>query len=578
MAKETSDSAPISDDSIGYLEEVKKGKSRKFAMICKGTSVISLVVYKKGNVEKHKKEAKQTGKGQFYFGIVDGKGQDIRFVLARADGFESPPVKSTSLKGFLEESTELKWKPYFEVVDAAPLSLDEDDPLVARFLSMRDAALRACDAFPDRAKEINSLCLQIGNELDREQVETATSKMVELESLLRGLSGAPPAAPPSASSATPPVAPPAPPTSNDAEQESRLVEALKLLKPRIEQALTQHPNSKAELVASITKVRDEIKNKRFSQAQTDIVALGELLKSLMAASSTASPTSTSTAPGQDQVAAAALKWKESVAAWTPTIKTAIAAKGPNAAELLRLLSQASALSKPGGDLTQALAKLTECYQLANPGTLPNENPVETEAPEDLQTRWTEALSAIEPQYLQGLKNRPDDATKLRAVMNFAHSKAEKSDYKAAIDALKKLNEVLTKRSPSTGGTASQPTEGQPADGQVAPPQQTTAQPIQQAFLAAMTEYQNTRQQAIDRLREIAAEIAAEQHPDSDKGQIEVRAVMAQLTQEPASEQQVVNLQRYLLQDDVVFDVCELSYDFRTPLLQTLNALKAVLPT
>ena len=71
MAKD--EVASVSNDSKAYLEEVKKGKSRKFAMICKGTEVISLVVYKKGGVEKRKKEAKESGKGQFYFGTVGGK-------------------------------------------------------------------------------------------------------------------------------------------------------------------------------------------------------------------------------------------------------------------------------------------------------------------------------------------------------------------------------------------------------------------------------------------------------------------------------------------------------------------------
>jgi len=60
MAKE--ESASVSNDSKAYLDDVKKGKSRKFAMICKGTEVVSLVVYKKGGVEKRKKEAKEAGK------------------------------------------------------------------------------------------------------------------------------------------------------------------------------------------------------------------------------------------------------------------------------------------------------------------------------------------------------------------------------------------------------------------------------------------------------------------------------------------------------------------------------------
>ncbi len=81
MAKDNSDTASMNEESVGYLEDVKKGKPRKFVMICKGTNIVSLVVYKKGNVEGRKKEAKEAGKGQFYFGAVNGKGVDIRFIL-----------------------------------------------------------------------------------------------------------------------------------------------------------------------------------------------------------------------------------------------------------------------------------------------------------------------------------------------------------------------------------------------------------------------------------------------------------------------------------------------------------------
>ena len=38
-----------------FLEEVKKGKPRKFVMICKGMKILSLIVYKKGVVETYRK-------------------------------------------------------------------------------------------------------------------------------------------------------------------------------------------------------------------------------------------------------------------------------------------------------------------------------------------------------------------------------------------------------------------------------------------------------------------------------------------------------------------------------------------
>lgn len=260
------DSAAISPESADYLEDVKKGKPRKFAMICKGTSVLSLVVYKKGNIENRKKEAKEGGKGQFYFGVVDGKGMDIRFVLARADGFESEPVKSTVLKSFLDEAAGMKCKPHFEIVDEQPLVLDEDDALVARFLKLREAALVTRDSYPDRAAEINTLCKQIGGYLNQDQAEQAEPKILELESLLGGLSQA--------------QAP-----SNDTSLEAKLAEALKKFKPLLEKAIELHPNRKAELIEAFGNVRDEIKARQYDQAQAGVVALGRLLQSLVATTS-----------------------------------------------------------------------------------------------------------------------------------------------------------------------------------------------------------------------------------------------------------------------------------------------------
>lgn len=59
----------------------------------------------------------------------------------------------------------------------------------------------------------------------------------------------------------------------------------------------------------------------------------------------------------------AIEWKAKLAEWLPGIKEALAAKGSNAAAMTKLLTEASALSKPGGDMV-ALAKLTACHGMA----------------------------------------------------------------------------------------------------------------------------------------------------------------------------------------------------------------------
>ena len=218
----------LDEKTIGFLEDAKKGKPRRFALVCKGAKVVSLVVYKKGSLEKYKKEAKEGGKGQFYFGIVDGKGANLNFKLARADGFDKAPGPTQGLKQFLAEKADLKVMPIYEIVDAIGPVLDADDPLTARFLKLQDAALTACDKYPDRAAEINDLCLEIGKLLSQDEVKPAQGKIETLEGLLKtlapppagdGAAAKPPAAPPpppgtpAPASANPPPAPPPPPAA-----------------------------------------------------------------------------------------------------------------------------------------------------------------------------------------------------------------------------------------------------------------------------------------------------------------------------------------------------------------------------
>ena len=92
MAKDP-EAGAMNEESISYLEEVKKGKPRKFAMICKGASVVSLVIYKKGNVEKRKKEAKEAGKGQFYLASLMAKESTFVSCSLAPTALTAPPSR-----------------------------------------------------------------------------------------------------------------------------------------------------------------------------------------------------------------------------------------------------------------------------------------------------------------------------------------------------------------------------------------------------------------------------------------------------------------------------------------------------
>jgi negative regulator of replication initiation len=343
-----SDSGPaaISPDSIAFLADVRKGKPRKFAMICKGTNIVSLVVYKKGSLEKYKKEAKESGKGQFYFGVVDGQGQDIRFALAREDGFEKEPVKPSFLKAFLSESADLKCKPYFEIVDALPAVLDSDDPLVARFLRLQSEALRACDAFPDRAVEINSLCRRIGSALDEDQQQQAESLLGELEQLLIGLRG-------------PDVA-----SGEESDLGSKLLAALKKLQPLLSQAIQQHPSRKQELLDSVARIRDLLRNTQFQEARGEIVALGKLLQSLVrdSGANTGAASESSGETSEESLVDPAVQFASRLKKLKLALDKALALESPGARVLRERVDEMKGLVR-SKEYTQANSLLVEVEQL-----------------------------------------------------------------------------------------------------------------------------------------------------------------------------------------------------------------------
>lgn len=496
MAK---DERSMSEDSIGYLEEVKKGKVRRFAMITKGADVVSLIVYKKGNVEKYKKEAKQSGKGQFCFGVVDGKGVDIRFALARSDGFESEPVKSIKLKSFLDEAADIKCKPHFEIVDVPPLALDDEDPLVARFQSLMPSASAACDAHPDRANAINALCMRIGSCLDQDQADEASAKLSELELLLGGLRSAPASAttnatattettaesptpnPPSTETPTSTSTPPAEPASSPDQSalEAKLVEALKRMKPLMDKALEVAPNRKGDIATAITNVRELLKTKQFAQAQIDILAFGKLLKSLIenVPAAAAAPTESPRPDG------AAAKFAEQLKQLIPRIKGL--AGTPVGDQCKLLASEAGGLARTQ-DFAKALELLSQVESLLSSNVTTNTN-----APPSLDEQFESLKLRIEPKYLQAQQIKPDKRDVLQKAWNYARDQAMDGKVPSAVAALEKLEASIDKL---LADTTSQP--------QVAPTEETPARSnvaLQKSLLAweAACKQMSSRLQAFE---------------------------------------------------------------------------------
>ncbi|MBL9083096.1 MAG: hypothetical protein JNK76_14875, partial [Planctomycetales bacterium] len=110
---------PLDVDSVDVLQKVKRGVPARFVMITKGVKIITLLAYRKGSLDTAVQKAKKVGPGDVAFGVVDGSGAALSFKLARADGFEAPPVRDLLVKAYLAES-QIDSKPTIEIVDTLP--------------------------------------------------------------------------------------------------------------------------------------------------------------------------------------------------------------------------------------------------------------------------------------------------------------------------------------------------------------------------------------------------------------------------------------------------------------------------
>ena len=114
-------------DTVKFLEEVKKGKPRRFVMSWHGFRLQYLAVFKKGTFEQRVRDAKQAGPGKQTFGIVEGRGTNITFVLSEEDGFDNAPIKAAQVKKFLGDHADKKYKPDFRIVNRLPAFVEDDD-------------------------------------------------------------------------------------------------------------------------------------------------------------------------------------------------------------------------------------------------------------------------------------------------------------------------------------------------------------------------------------------------------------------------------------------------------------------
>jgi hypothetical protein len=275
--------------------------------------------------------------------------------------------------------------------------------------------------------------------------------------------------------------------------------ALAEVEPAYLQALRDQPDKASALRAVMGFAQAKAAKEDFPGA---IAALQKLAEQLAMAPAGRGAKAT---PGPEPVNLAggdlAAQWKKNLAAWTPAIKAALAAKGPNAVAIAKLLAQATALSKPGGDLAQALDKLTECHALATgrtadgeasagepvaetapptegqaePQTAPqpptarpegassSPPPTEQQAPTDeaaLQAEYERRVLALEPKVLEAEKTRKGQAKWLTLFMS-AQDLGSEGDFAKAQRSHRRRNHCQHRASTSCTASSWRPRHRRP---------------------------------------------------------------------------------------------------------------------
>ena len=367
MAKATEDDDELnvsvermSEESLEFLDQARKGKSRNFVMSVKGAAVRGLVVKKKGIKENEKKDARGQG-FQAVHGIVSGSGSQLTFSIAKADGFEEAPGrgKVEKLKKFLSEQTGKSIKAEWVVLEELPeLPFDDEDlqhPLVARFIKLQPEIEQACQQREDLAAQIRATTGSIRELLqDAKTIDQAGPKIDDfvayLSNLINGATAGMPT--PEQQTSSTPV------SSGSGELAAKLAEGLKRMKPLLEQVIAAHPALKGELVAQMATLISAVKGQQWEQAKQGMLTFGARLKSLLA-QTVSSDQQTAPVKSTEELAFA-----ERIAAIEPKLLQAQAANRERATKLGAVwqfaLEQAAAKNFPSGN--KALDGLEKAIQ------------------------------------------------------------------------------------------------------------------------------------------------------------------------------------------------------------------------
>jgi hypothetical protein len=286
------------------------------------------------------------------------------------------------------------------------------------------------------------------------------------------------------------------------------------------------PN-KAQVQSLFVAASGQVKNQQFADAGKSLDQLATLLKQ---------PVSAAPPNGADVT--------KRLNVMTAEIKTALG--GANEAKVQSLYVAISGQIK-NKEFAQAGAGLDELEKLVKPAAAGEDDPLAAE--------WERRVAELDSKVRDAQKKRPGEVNWMNLFMS-AQDLGADGKFKQAIDVFNKIDALL-----------------------VAPPRQNGPE-----LTKAIQSWAATRTNVVQQLQaEIAVVVATKIDPAAkdaaeltnmkNQAERELRAVAKQLAGQMETKQQAAEMQKWLSDDEVVADVCEIGFDLKGPLVDLLDKIK-----
>lgn len=260
-----------------------------------------------------------------------------------------------------------------------------------------------------------------------------------LDSLEKLLSATTTAPPPPAPPPPPPGAAGTKPAAAPADADTAAFNArLATMMPRVKEVMAANSAVAQDLKLKVSEAGMSARGKEFGVAHALLDDAEKLLGDGAADSTPADVPIAPTPPNADASAA----FNARLAALLPRVKDALTAGGEHAIGIKTKVSDAGGLARTK-DLEGANRLLNEVEALLQEAAA---QPTAT----DGAALWEARRAALEPRYLTMLKERPGEATRMRALFGMADEQAEAGEFDAALGLLNRLDTLLDTPTPDQG--------------------------------------------------------------------------------------------------------------------------------